>query len=454
MLLRIRGTLRSVADQTDNPAFARVLKKYGDAANDLAESKKAWGSSADSTAASNLQLQRVAEAKASLDAALAQTDYMATVGTSGGKAVDDALATYSDRLSDLLKSHGAAEAEQGAQAIAKIRELAETKLRDVAAGNQIDALSSTVVAGSKPQSMGADLLGELGETAVETMLPGAGLVRKAWKYRRQISQLVTGARASTERTAAAMLSTAGSKAGGASRAAGIASAAGNAARAAQRGAAQGHYFEAIDKDPEKAYAKVRESVEMLSKNPDRLIEHLTTQMGDLPQEVPELHEQIVLMADRAVSFLKAHIPPAFGFSMLYPDGPPPSRTDILELSLYWQGATNKDGTERRIASGDVMPEEMEAYRSVFQEAYSDLQETTCIMAQERARKGHALGAYQVAYLESTLQLEGQLDPTFSDTVATVYQQTDQKNVQMQQERAQGSPKPQAGERIIQKASYS
>lgn len=454
MLQKMRGTLGAVADTSDNPAMVRILQKYEKRASVLAESKTAWGVPAENTAAANRAIADAQQARATLQEALSSGDYMATVGTAAGKPVDDAIANYSERLQEVLKGNGSPEAQSGLEALGRLRELTEGPLRTVAAGNQVDALAATVVPGKGPTSMAADIGGELAETALESMVPGVGLVRKAWKYRRQIAQLASGARATTDRTALAMLSRSPGRSAERALSGRLPSAVGASARGAQRGMASGGFFTSLDSNPEKAYAKVRDSVQQLVQNPAALMESLGRQMGDLPTEAPELHEKIAAQSQRAVEFLSSKIPPAFGFSMLYPDGPPPSRSDILELSLYWSGATDGEGTMKRMASGNAMPEEVEAFRAVFQTWYSELQETTVIKAQEMARAGHVLGAYQVSNLETTLELAGQLDPTFSDSVAQIYQTADAIRVDAQQQSIQNGPPPKAGDRINQKASFS
>lgn len=181
------------------------------------------------------------------------------------------------------------------------------------------------------------------------------------------------------------------------------------------------YFENIDSDPAKAYAKVKGAIETLAEHPDQLVDSLTAQFGNMPHEAPDLFQNVAVQAQNAVAFLKDKLPPAFQFSLLYPDGPPPSRTDMLQLSLYWRGVTDPRGVVQRIGNGTAMPEEVEAFRAVSPNWFDELRETTVIKAQERARQGHALGAFKIAQLEGTLDLAGQLDPTFSDTVSQIYQ---------------------------------
>lgn len=454
MLQKMRGTLDAAADTSDNPAMVRILQKYSKQADELAQSKSTWGTPAENTAAATKALQDAQQARAMLQDALSKTDYPSTVGTAGGKPVDDAIANYSERLEAVLKGNGSPEAEQGLQALGRLRELTDGKLRAVAAGNQVDALAKTVVPGKGPTGMAADIGGELAETAAEMLVPGVGLVRKAWKYRRQIAQLAGGARATTDRTALAMLARSPSRAAERVLGGRLPTAIGSAAQGARRGAATASFFSSLDSKPEKAYAKVRESVQQLHQHPEQLMAALSQQMGDLPTEAPELHEAIAAQSARVVEFLNSKIPPSFGFSMLYPDGPPPSRSDILELSLYWSGCTDGEGTMKRMANGHAMPEEVEAFRAAFPAWYAELQETTVIKAQEMARDGHVLGAFQISNLENTLDLSGQLDPTFSGSIAQIYQTADAIEADSRQQSVQNGPPPKAGDRVNQKASIT
>lgn len=170
-------------------------------------------------------------------------------------------------------------------------------------------------------------------------------------------------------------------------------------------------------DTPESYKKMRGAIELLTKEPERLADMLAQSMGDLPTEAPELHMAVAAKAAAAVEFLQSKLPPAFTFSLANPEGPPPSRSDMLELSSYVQGVTDVPGVLRGIGDGSAMPEAIEAFKAVYPAWYGELQETLTIQCQERARAGQVIPGMRIAQLTSLLDLD--VDPTFSDEVAQI-----------------------------------
>lgn len=435
---KTRAALDEALDSASDPTVARILSKYADEARSLEQNADLFGAPANDAAQQGARLRSLGEAREALRQSLDGESYLNLVGTKSGQQVDQNLDTYMDRLTDVLNETDAPAAKEGLAAIGRLRSLREGDLQTVAGGNQADALRQFQ---PKPrgggQSIAGDIAGELAETAVESVIPGAGLVRKAWKYRNHIARLAGFARGDASATADRLLQTTLSSVKSGSR---------GLSRAAVPLASRAAFFRDLDENPEKAYLKVRGAVQMLIDEPERLTDALAHQMGDATTEAPELLEQISAKAARAVDFLSSKIPPAFEYSILYPDGPPPSRTDVLELSLYWQGVTQPEEVLRAIGDGSAMPEEVEAFRAVSPAWFTELQDALQDRIVQKNRSGQIISGYRVAQLEGLLDLPGKLDPAFSDSVALTAQATEQAQQQAQQSPSY-VPTPKAGQRV-------
>lgn len=270
-------------------------------------------------------------------------------------------------------------------------------------------------------------------------LGGAALIgkaRQAFKYKAHVNQLANDAKRDAGAAADRLVGTSMTAVGRGSRA---------AVRSAVPLGARQAYFKSLGEDSEASYARVKNAVTMLSEQPERLARSLALQMGDIPDEAPELLEAVAAKAQLAVQFLKEKLPPAFEFSMLYPDGPPPSRTDLLQLSLYWNGCTNAEEVLKAIGDGSAMPEEVEAFRAVNQSWFAELQDATATRIQDANRKGQAVSGWKIAQLESLLDLPGGLDPTFGPSVAIAAHNAEDARIQGQ-EAPSYVPPPKAGQR--------
>lgn len=177
-----------------------------------------------------------------------------------------------------------------------------------------------------------------------------------------------------------------------------------------------------------------------------MAEHLADNLGALPKEAPELVMQINAKAMAAVQFLSSKIPASYGFSMMYPEGPPPSKMDVVEMSLYLRGVMSPKEVVQAIGEGSAMPEEIEAFRAVHKTWFSQLQEATRDEVAMAAEEGRVISASRIAQLETVLDMPGQLDPTFSDDIAMAAQAQLEGN-QQEQRAPSYTPQPKAGQRI-------
>ncbi len=438
----LRASLDDMLETAETPEVAKLLKQHAARARKLEADDGLFGKPAAAVGVDQQVLDDLAESREGLRTALDGKNYLDVIGTADGDAIEAALDTYSTRLEGALKSVDTPEAKAGLDAAARLRQLRDGDLRTVAGGNQAKLVGGAEL--PKTQSPMHDLLGEAAETAVEAAIPGFGMVRKAWKYRKHIARLAGVTRTDAESIAKRLVR--GIDAVPRVRGAGAAVGALGARTLGERGDLM---FAGVGDTPENAYRKIRSSVERLAKEPERLADELAANMGDMSTEAPELLSMVNEKAARAVSFLQSKIPPAFGFAMLYPDGPPPSRSDMLELSLYWRGVTDPDDVAQAIASGSAMPEEVEAFRAVNPVRFVELQDATAAEVALAAQDGLVLGGYKIAEIENLLDMHGKLDPTFSQSIADVARMQDEAELAQQEQVANYAPQPKAGQRISQ-----
>ncbi len=436
----LRRGLDEALDASDDPAVAAVLKKYATQARELEGNSAIFGRSGDQAASRTAQLDALTEARIALRGQLEAGPYLAQIGTAGAKPIDDALDTYMTRLDDVLRSSKEPSAKEGLAAIGRLRAARDNEFQVVAGGNQADVLRQFAIKGAKEPSKSPmrDIMGEVLETAVESQLGmGFGLVRKAWKYRKHILRLAGVSRKQAEGAADRILGAVTPD---------IRKIARGARSASVSLGMRTFDFQRGDEQPEVAYSRVREVVRQLVQEPEKLSDALAAQMGDMGTEAPELLQQVNEKAARIVDFLQSKMPPAFEYSLLYPDGPPPSRTDIMQMSLYWNGVTRPEDVLKAIGDGSAMPEEVEAFRAANPAWFIELQESIQERIVKKNQSGEVVPGYRIAQLETLLDLPGGLDPAFSDSVARIAGNA--REVEQQQTQAPSYvPKPRAGDRI-------
>ena len=438
----LRASIDDALDVADDPEIAKRLQGYAVRARELEGNAKLFGGAAKDTAARTAAQDALSDARIALQGQLEAGNYLGQIGTAAAKPIDEALDTYMERLGAVLQGSDDPAAKEGLAAIGRLRAARDVEFQAVAGANQADAMRQFAKDGAgETPSVLRDVLGEVGETAIEAVIPGAGLARKAWKYRKHIARLAGGARMSAGVAADRLLGTALSSVGRGSRA---------LARAPVPLGLRALSMQDVDENPEKAYGKIKELVRTLSQEPERIADALAAQMGDMATEAPELLDWSNAKAARIVDFLKEKMPPAMEYSMLYPEGPPPSRTDIIQISLYWHGLTQPEDVVKAIGDGSAMPEEVEAFRAASPAWFTELQEALQERIVVANKRGIVVPAYRISQLESLLDLHGKLDPTFGGSVASVARMQDEAAAAEIQQPSY-TPQPRAGERIAQES---
>lgn len=428
---RIEKEIETLAEQSRDPEMAKALQETQGHLRDYASNGELFGKEAASKAATRAELEEnLSTSRARLGDLMSKHDYSQVVGTRAGRDIEQAASAYADSIKALDPgSAGAVEAAAGKFSAHPA----------VASGNQVDALLSapkSVLKGSRTAEAAPDVFkdiaGEVAETAVEAIVPGAGLLRKAWKYRGHIFNLAGDARGKAASAVGQLLQD-------------TAKVAGKGASVARRAATVVASRQAVEAEEAEQYKQMRDSVLLLAKEPERLADALAGQMGDIPEQAPELHMAVAGKAAAAVDFLASKIPPSFTFSLANPEGPPPSRTDVLEMMSYWRGVTDVPGVLVAIGNGSAMPEEVESFQAVYPAWYSEFQEGLSMRLQEKARQGYVIPGMRIAQLDALLDLGSSLDITFSDEVAGIAQAADEQKQQAQKAPSY-TPAPKAGAR--------
>ena len=225
---------------------------------------------------------------------------------------------------------------------------------------------------------------------------------------------------------------------------------GAAAAGASRGslaAARGPLLEYLGDDPRESYAHAMRTIRTLADNPGDMAANMAAQFGDMPEDAPQLFAAISEQATRAIAFLNDSMPKSFEFTLSHPDGPPPSRSDMIQAALYWRGVTDPYGVMAAIGDGSAMPEEVEAFRAVFPSWYSEFRDELTMRVQEVSARGVVIPASKVSRIESLLEADGVVDRTFSDDVAMVAAAASQE---AKTRPPSYVPRPRAGARIAPK----
>lgn len=426
----IQRDIASVAEQSRDPDIARLFTESSKHLDDYRANSALFGDDFAQSAATSAEKQAaINEAHQRLTGLLSETDFSTTVGTKTGQQVQEAAQHYADTIKAVNPQ---APVDAAAARFAPDGVVAEA--------NRIDALNSSPLPRSvrtrtQPkgrvegfvEDIGTDIGKELLETTAETFISGVGVLRKMVKYRKHIGQLAGHATDLAIRAGNFLVNGGGAQ----------------YTKAVGRIAAN-RFANSINS--EEQYNKTRSSIESLVKQPDVLADMLAQQLGDMASEHPELHMQIAGKTTEALQFLASKLPPAYTYSMTNPGGPPPSRQDMVEMSLYINGVTNVPGVLAGVANGTAMPEEIEAFRAVYPKWFAELQVSTIEFVHNRVTEGKTLSGAKIAQLTNLLDLDGGLDPTFGLEVAEIAH-TAEKLSESSAKKSSYVPQPKAGQRI-------
>ena len=154
-------------------------------------------------------------------------------------------------------------------------------------------------------------------------------------------------------------------AGEVSRGAGGAAAAAGAMTAIAR-------FQGDFSDPQASFEAKRKVLDQQLLQPEVLYETLGSALGDLPAVRPDLFQAIAQRTSDKVRFVRENLPPGLQASLLYPNGTPPSQSDLRDFATLWNTVMDPETVIQDINAGTATGQQMQILKKSDRDLYDQL----------------------------------------------------------------------------------
>lgn len=165
---------------------------------------------------------------------------------------------------------------------------------------------------------------------------------------------------------------------------------------------------------EASFEAKRKLLDQDALQPEVLYEMLGSSLGDLPAVRPDLFQAIARRTAEKVRFVRENLPPGLQASLLYPNGTPPSRSDLRDFATLWNTVMEPFSVLEDIDAGTATQQQM----AILQKSDADLYEQLRgdIIEMVGANFQHVPTSTKVA-LDVLLGADGLAGPIYSSTAA-------------------------------------
>lgn len=208
-------------------------------------------------------------------------------------------------------------------------------------------------------------------------------------------------------------------------------------------------------DPVEAWQEKRKMLTDVMADPSRLVRAMSENLGQLPQNNPQVFMRMVSETMATLEYLHALAPQPSGKSVLDPEGYPPSLEEITSWAGHWVGALHPLDTLDDLAANDLVPEQMDAVKARHPDAFQLFQQTALSEIGRIRKSKRRIPMHQLEAIDSALDLDGAAEPTLSWDMARLIQMGEQQAAQTGQQPPQMSPMQSKGsERVASSAMAS
>jgi len=203
-------------------------------------------------------------------------------------------------------------------------------------------------------------------------------------------------------------------------------------------------------DPVEAWQQKSSMLARVVADPSELARNMADNLGDLSEVQPEIFTKVVAQTMRTVEYLHSKLPQASGKSAFSPDGYPPMNEEITEFAGHWVGALHALDTLDDLAANDLMPEQMDAVRTLWPEAYAMFQTTALDSIADVRRRGGIIPMDAIEQIDSALSLNGAGEPLLTAEFAAMLRAAEQQVAASGQQPAPApsQSQPTSAERLV------
>ncbi len=167
-------------------------------------------------------------------------------------------------------------------------------------------------------------------------------------------------------------------------------------------------------DAQASFEAKRKVLDQQQVQPEVLYETLGNALGDLPKVRPDLFQAIAQRTSEKVRFVRENLPPGLQSSLLYPNGTPPSQSDLRDFATLWNTVMDPETVLHDINAGTATGQQMAILKKSDRELYDQLRGDIIEMVGTHFKD---VPTSTKASLDLLLGADGLAGPVYSSTAA-------------------------------------
>lgn len=167
-------------------------------------------------------------------------------------------------------------------------------------------------------------------------------------------------------------------------------------------------------DAQASFEAKRKVLDQQQLQPEVLYETLGSALGDLPKVRPDLFQAIAQRTSEKVRFVRENLPPGLQSSLLYPNGTPPSQSDLRDFATLWNTVMDPETVLHDINAGTATQQQMTILKKSDRELYDQLRGDIIEMVGTHFKD---VPTSTKASLDLLLGADGLAGPMYSSTAA-------------------------------------
>ncbi len=125
-------------------------------------------------------------------------------------------------------------------------------------------------------------------------------------------------------------------------------------------------------DAQASFDAKRKVLDQHQLQPEVLYETLANSLGDLPKVRPDLFQAIAQRTGEKVRFIRENLPAGLQTSLLYPNGTPPSTSDLRDFATLWNTVLDPETVVHDLNAGTATQQQMAILKKSDRELYDQL----------------------------------------------------------------------------------
>ena len=167
-------------------------------------------------------------------------------------------------------------------------------------------------------------------------------------------------------------------------------------------------------DAQASFEAKRKVLDQHQIQPEVLYETLGSALGDLPKVRPDLFQAIAQRTGEKIRFIRENLPAGLQTSLLYPNGTPPSQSDLRDFATLWNTVMDPETVLHDLNAGTATQQQMQTLKKSDRELYDQLRGDIIEMVGTHFKD---VPTSTKVSLDLLLEADGMAGPIFSSAAA-------------------------------------